>query len=316
MAALLLQHDSDPNIVAKPIEYHNDPKMSDEIYGFSNIPLAEAARQKSLAMCDLLLKFGAKDDQSTALSIAISNSDEQIICRLLTIKAFTDPDYKINKKSLSYETDLPTGIKTASISNLTYSSLFPNTPTMINWHSNNCYLQCIKMHWLGEAALSCNPKLKGHAKSNSLALGALTRIDISHNHLKLLPAEIFSLCSLRYLNVAQNQLEKLPLPDELSNLESPSGRRYSKLLPQKEYSCPVLEELYLQDNRLDNIPSSIFRLPTLVILDVSNNKLQELPYGMWKSPKLKELNVAFNLLKDLPVLPNVSTHFMMFLQRN
>jgi ankyrin repeat protein len=148
VAALLLQQsDSDPNVVAKPIEYHNDPRISDEIYGFSNVPLAEAARQKSLAMCDLLLKFGAKDDQSTALSIAINNSDEQIICRLLAIKAFPDPDYKINKKSLAYETDLPTGVKTASVSNLTYSSLFPNTPTMINWHSNNCYLQCIKMQW-------------------------------------------------------------------------------------------------------------------------------------------------------------------------
>jgi Leucine-rich repeat (LRR) protein len=139
-----------------------------------------------------------------------------------------------------------------------------------------------------------------------LALGALTRIDISHNHLKSLPAEVFSLCSLRYLNVAQNQLEKLPLPEELSEMPSPTSRRQSKLLAQKEYSCPVLEELYLQDNRLDNIPSSIFRLPALTILDASNNKLQELPFEMWKSPKLKELNVAFNLMKDLPVLPNVS----------
>jgi len=82
---------------------------------------------------------------------------------------------------------------------------------------------------------------------------------------------------------------------------------------QKDYNCPVLEELYLQDNRLENIPWAIFRLPTLLTIDVSNNKLQELPYEMWKSPKLRELNLAFNLLKDLPILPNVSGIYFLYL---
>lgn len=67
----------------------------------------------------------------------------------------------------------------------------------------------------------------------------------------------------------------------------------------------MLEELYLQDNRLNDIPSEIFILPNLVILDISNNKLQQMPFDVWKAPKLRELNVAFNLLKDLPTLENV-----------
>lgn len=302
---LLLQNGADPNIVARPMEDHMNPKSTDEIYGFSNIPLAEAARQKSLSMVDLLLHYGAKDDQSSALSIAIANSDESIVCRLLAIKAHPDPDYKINKKALCFETDYAGAHP--SITNFTYSTLFPNTATMINWHSNNCKLSNIRVNWLSEAVLQCNPKLKGHPKSHALALGALTRIDISHNCLTVLPPEIFGLSSLRYLNVAQNKLERIPLPEEIihSTYTTSPQRRNSKtnLL---DYKCPVLEELYLQDNRLGNIPPRLFCLANLTLLDVSNNKLQELPFELWKAPKLKELNVAFNLLKDLPILPSVS----------
>lgn len=74
---------------------------------------------------------------------------------------------------------------------------------------------------------------------------------------------------------------------------------------QSAYDCPLLEELYLQDNRLEEVPAAIFNLDALITLDVSNNKLQKLPYGMWNAPKLRDLNVAFNLLKDLPYFSSV-----------
>ncbi|XP_055623482.1 leucine-rich repeat serine/threonine-protein kinase 1 isoform X2 [Toxorhynchites rutilus septentrionalis] len=304
VVTLLLQNGADPNVVARAVEDHNDPKSSDEIYGFSNIPLAEATRQKSLAMVDLLLKYGAKDDQSIALSMAIENEDEQIICRLLSIKAHADPDYKINKKAFAQETEYSS---LPIVGSFTYNSLFPSTPTMVNWHSNNCYLPAIKMSWLSEAVLQCNPKLKGHPRCNQLSLAALTRIDISYNCLSHLPPEIFTLGSLRYLNAAQNTIDRIPLPEEIdpNSVYQQQKRRGSKI-PQPEYNCPVLEELYLQDNRLQYIPPRLFLLPSLTILDVSNNKLQELPFELWKSPKLKEFNVAFNFLKDLPSLPNAA----------
>jgi Leucine-rich repeat (LRR) protein len=111
---------------------------------------------------------------------------------------------------------------------------------------------------------------------------------------------------LKYLNVAQNKIEKLPIP-----VASPAKKGLRKKSVHNEelnYSCPVLEELYLQDNRLDHIPEAVFRLPALVTLVVSNNKLQHLPYNMWLAPKLKELNASFNLLKELPTnLLEVST---------
>lgn len=78
------------------------------------------------------------------------------------------------------------------------------------------------------------------------------------------------------------------------------------------YDCPLLEELYLQDNRLEEIPAAVFELPSLITLDVSNNKLQKLPYDMWNSTKLRDLNVAFNLLKDLPYYSSVSLKIICF----
>lgn len=96
------------------------------------------------------------------------------------------------------------------------------------------------------------------------------------------------MCSLRYLNAAKNKIEHLPSPDQCS------------------YNSPVLEEIYLQDNNLEEILPEIFRLPSLVILDISNNKLEKIPFDMWRAPKLRELNIAFNLLKDLPTSEDVS----------
>lgn len=69
----------------------------------------------------------------------------------------------------------------------------------------------------------------------------------------------------------------------------------------------MLEEVYLQDNSLEEIPCEIFRMPSLITLDISNNKLERIPFDMWKAPKLRELNIAFNLLKELPNLRDVSS---------
>ncbi|XP_052864950.1 leucine-rich repeat serine/threonine-protein kinase 1 [Anopheles cruzii] len=327
---LLLENGADPNVIARAVDDQNDPTSSDEIYGFSNIPLAEATRQKSLPMVELLLKHGARDDQSIALGIALQNGDEPIICRLLAIKAHPDPDYKINKHAFQeasagadYSSSSPfAGAEYSSSSfvklggNLTYSALFPSTATMINWHSN-CRLTFIRMSWVSEGVLRYNRKLVAHPKCHQLALAAVTRIDISHNTLTTLPEELFTLGSLRYLNAAQNKIERIPVlgvEDEAlgsgDRSSWVSGRRGDTKrragiggLAAGEYHCPVLEELYLQDNRLECVPASLFRLPNLTILDVSNNKLQQLPFEIWKAPKLKELNVAFNFLKDLPSLP-------------
>lgn len=186
----------------------------------------------------------------------------------------------------------------SNITNLTYSTMFPNTAAMINWHNQKCHLSHIKMQWIVDAALQVNPKLKQNPRSFDVVLYSITRLDISNNSLVSIPLAVFQLQSLRVLNISQNRIDKLPVP-----VPSPTKRGFRRKSVNTEdlvYNCSVLEELYLHDNRLDQIPDAIFKLPSLVTLVVSYNKLQQLPYSMWLAPKLKELNASFNLLKELP----------------
>lgn len=172
---------------------------------------------------------------------------------------------------------------------------------MINWHNQKCHLSQIRTQWIIDAALQLNPKLKQNPRSYDIVLYSVTRLDISNNSLVSIPLAVFQLRSLKILNIAQNKIDKLPVP-----VPSPTKRGFRRKSVNAEdldYSCPMLEELFLHDNRLDQIPDAIFKLPSLVTLVVSNNKLQQLPYSLWLAPKLKELNASFNLLKELPVNP-------------
>ncbi|XP_055377695.1 leucine-rich repeat serine/threonine-protein kinase 1 [Condylostylus longicornis] len=276
----LLEHGADPNIAAKPVENSND--FGEEIFGLCNVPLAEACKQKSEDLIKVLLHYGARDDQGTALRTTLVGGDEVILGTLLSKRVHPDSDYQINTKWL------PAKIKT-NYSKFTLNEKSKGLiPTIVDWHSSHhVQLPHIKMEWIRDCVLTLNPHLKKNPKVDSISLTAITRIDISQNSISCLPIEIFSLTSLKYLNVAQNKLEEIPVSNEIPC-----------------YNCPVLEEIYLQDNKLTAIPPGIFQLVSLLVLDVSNNKLQEMPFEMWKAPKLRELNIAFNLLKNLPSSPN------------
>ncbi|CAH1175605.1 unnamed protein product [Phaedon cochleariae] len=299
---VLLKNGASANSLIKA--YHDINESSaccsvedDTNYGHST-GLVEACRNRDVPIVDLLLKYGARDDDCKALSVAVDNNDEALIAKLLSTKAHPDPEFKINKKAMTENVNSSQFTIFSNITNLTYSSLFPNTPTMINWHNQKCDLTQIKTQWLTDAALHLNQKLKQNPRNYDIALYAITRLDISNNCLTSVPLAVFQLYSSRYLNMAQNRISKLPIP-----VASPVKKGYRKKLAREEdqkYCCPVLEELYLQDNRLDQIPEAIFKLPSLVTLVVSNNKLQYLPYNLWLAPKLKELNASFNLLKELP----------------
>ncbi|XP_044740580.1 leucine-rich repeat serine/threonine-protein kinase 1 isoform X2 [Chrysoperla carnea] len=312
IVSLLLLAGANPNLVIKVSndleESYRNTIGEEDVNNQQSTALVEASKNRDLPMIDLLLKYGSRDDDCKALCIAAKNRDSTLTARLLSIKAHPDPEYKINKKVMT-ENVVATTSKFSMFSqltSLTYSSIFPNVPAMINWHNQKCHLSQIRPEWLIDAALHVNPKLKQNPRCHDIGLYAITRLDISNNSLTTLPLVVFQLCSLRYLNCAQNKIEKLPDSSQPSpHKKSSSFRSHRKRTKSNEskYDCPVLEEIYLQDNRLEYIPEALFKIPSLVTLVVSNNKLQYIPYEMWKAPKLKELNVSFNLLKELPTHP-------------
>ncbi|XP_049272634.1 uncharacterized protein LOC125758903 [Rhipicephalus sanguineus] len=117
--------------------------------------------------------------------------------------------------------------------------------------------------WLADAAMALNLKLKLQAQLTGPALAAITRLDVSGNALSELPGCVFaSLPSLRLLAAGQNKLATLP----------------------DVVSAPLLEELQLQDNRLETVPGTLFQLPSLHTLDLSNNKLQVLQRSCGERP--------------------------------
>nr|CAD7202602.1 unnamed protein product [Timema douglasi] len=555
VASALLMFGADPNLQCRqPEQALLDPEEG--IHMARSTALVEACRNRDIGMADLLLRHGARDDDCKALCVVARNRDDILIAKLLSIKAYPDPEYKLNKAAMT-EDGVPS-MSHLGVASLTYSTLFPNTAVMINWHNQQCDLAQVRTQWLVscnillleklchpnlnnhppkppvilvwlwpcgvylnsckysglylnsckysgvylntckysgvylnsckysgvylnsckysglqvlrglfeqlqvlwglfeqpqvlrvlfeqlqvlrvlfeqlqvlwglfeqlqlqvlrglfeqlqvlwglfeqpqvlrvlfeqlqvlrvlfeqlqvlwglfeqlqlqvlwglfeqlqvllglfeqlqvlrglfeqlqvlwglfeqlqvlwvyfrsckycrtgatrvDAALTVNPKLKLNPRNQDIVLFAITRIDLSRNALSWVPSIIFQLHSLRYLNLAQNKMEKLPPAIDRTPAKSPSKKsslgktiKPVNAAGKPGYSAPVLEEVYLQDNRLEVVPEELFLLPSLVTLDVSNNKLQELPYVIWRSPKLKELNVAFNLLRELPSNP-------------
>uniref|UniRef100_A0A6A7FVB2 non-specific serine/threonine protein kinase n=2 Tax=Hirondellea gigas TaxID=1518452 RepID=A0A6A7FVB2_9CRUS len=325
IVTLLLAAAANPNLRI----YLPDDKMAEQAsqhYIFTgSTALVEACRNHDLGMVEMLLKNHARDDQCKALYIAAHNNDTIILSKLLALKAHPDPEYKIHKRCLEISPgqQFGSGLSVSYTGGAVYSGICPTVPVMINWHGQRC-LPFVKDQWLVDASVQLNPKLRLSPRNQVMALYAITRLDVSNNALTQLPSVIFSLPSLRILNAGQNKLEQLPpglscvvsgAVDGTATLPRRGNKNKSALLAGRLSSSAVvpgctvsvLEEIHLQDNRLDYLPEGLFSLPALQHLDVSNNKLTCLPYKMWSAPKLRDLNLSLNLLSTLPSRPDQSS---------
>ena len=231
-------------------------------------------------MIDLLLKHGARDEDSKALFIA--SRDDVILGKLLTLKAYVDPEGILDATELQQHHREGVGKKLLS------TSLLPTVPVNVNWHAQR--LSKVSDTWLVSAGLKLNPKLRlAPGRGESMGLQAITRLDLSNNSLDSIPPSIFKLSSLIYLNLSGNKITRVCLP------------------PQSHHSFSAhLQEFLLQENRIDSCPSAVFTdFPCLTTLNLSNNKLESLPASMWLAPKLQDLNASLNLITDLPQGPQM-----------
>ena len=125
-------------------------------------------------MIDLLLKYSARDDDCKALFVAANAEDDYVISKLLGLKANQDLENDLNKKGIAeFNHSFAKGF--ASVGSLAYSSIFPSTSVMINWHNQNGCLKTIKEQYLIDAAVRLNPKLKLSPKFQFSAVHAITR---------------------------------------------------------------------------------------------------------------------------------------------
>uniref|UniRef100_A0A672YV23 Leucine rich repeat containing 69 n=1 Tax=Sphaeramia orbicularis TaxID=375764 RepID=A0A672YV23_9TELE len=121
----------------------------------------------------------------------------------------------------------------------------------------------------------------------------LVILNLNHNHIQRLPAEVKSLVKLQHLSVMDNQLEEVPA--ELGHLTELTEMNFTfnnvSSLPQQLYRCRELTKLYLARNKLSHLPEGIGALAKLQVLDVAGNKLSMFPFYLLR---LKELHCEGN----------------------
>jgi Leucine-rich repeat (LRR) protein len=157
----------------------------------------------------------------------------------------------------------------------------------------------------------------------------LTKLDISHNSLTLLPHSIFhSLSELKVLQAINSGLQLLPdsigilsstlsklvisdnhisvLPSSLTLLTAlqelrADGNALTHLLPTVN-ALAKMDTLSVSRNKLISLPDSIGGCTSLCVLSCSSNSLSYLPSCLSSLWHLRELEVASNRIIDAPDL--------------
>ena len=159
-----------------------------------------------------------------------------MIGTILKYKAYLDSEYKINKVHLlqNYFGDSAES-STIPESYDSSSAIFPSHSVVINWHG--LQIPSISKSWLLESC--CLPYINLPPSQKVLALYAVTRMDVSKNHLASLPEEVFNLPSLRLLNASENHITQLP--ESVSRLQ-----KRTQAASDNTWNASGLEEIQLQ----------------------------------------------------------------------
>ncbi|XP_006899283.1 PREDICTED: leucine-rich repeat protein 1 [Elephantulus edwardii] len=140
-----------------------------------------------------------------------------------------------------------------------------------------------------------------------LCLKNLKKLDLSHNHIKKLPATIGDLINLQELNLSDNHLESFnvalcqsTLQQSLRSLDLSKNKL--KALPVQFCRLRELTELKLDDNELIRFPFKMGQLKNLCFLSAARNKLPFLP-SEFKHLSLEYLDLFGNKFEQPKVLP-------------
>ena len=164
-------------------------------------------------------------------------------------------------------------------------------------------------------SLNVNINLKELTKLKSLKLSSfklnlkrtefpnnLLRLDLTGNHMKVLPDAILKLSKLETLILAYNSLIRLPanIPDlkSLKNLDLLKNRL--KELPENFGELKNLQTLNIRANPIIQLPESMERLYNLTSLEIQYGNLTKLPANIGRLSKLKVLNLNDNFIEQLP----------------
>jgi len=130
--------------------------------------------------------------------------------------------------------------------------------------------------------LCVNGCLLRKVDSRIMKLSKLVCLDLSDNHISVLPDDWNSLPNLAELKLAKNHLSELPATMFTGRIMT------------------LLAHLDLCDNHLHTLDVSLYSLSGLAVLKLDRNRLQSLPAGIGKLTRLVQLSVSENQLQTLP----------------
>jgi Leucine-rich repeat (LRR) protein/Tfp pilus assembly protein PilF len=126
-------------------------------------------------------------------------------------------------------------------------------------------------------------------------LQVLSLLDNKKLDLTSLLASLSQLPNLQDLSLGGYGTSALPADiGKIKNLKSLEISLGLKSLPSELFSLVSLEELYLNDNKLESVPDAILNLKNLRILDLSGNTIHDFPKMLIKLPNLEDLVLCDN----------------------
>uniref|UniRef100_A0A0N4ZX28 non-specific serine/threonine protein kinase n=1 Tax=Parastrongyloides trichosuri TaxID=131310 RepID=A0A0N4ZX28_PARTI len=262
---LLLQSGANPNlpIAVTDDDIQNMSSSIEEVLCIGSGALIEACKIRNITFIKILLHYGAFDHENKALSLAGTMKCDDISCLFLSKLVRIDNDNSINKRIFQHTTNnIP-------------------IPCILNWRQAS--LLTFPVDFVFPAVNRISPKVK----TIRLAFASITKVDLSENLLSTIPLTLFSMPSLKCLNLSNNKINSF---ESLENFQT---------------NIPVLENINLENNELTTLPPQLFSsafFPSLKVLNVSKNSIKYLPSNIWSSTTLKELNASYNLIHDLPSL--------------
>jgi Leucine-rich repeat (LRR) protein len=138
----------------------------------------------------------------------------------------------------------------------------------------------------------------GHNRLRSVPdLSALSQLEILYLHDNALTALPALPSSLTYLNVSENPLPGLALPELPALIEL---RALELGLSSLDVSLPALRELHLRHNAFTSIPACVRELRELRLLDMRSNQLTSVPDWIVELPRLEKLDLRWNEVYDVP----------------
>ncbi|MEM6262767.1 MAG: leucine-rich repeat domain-containing protein [Bacteroidota bacterium] len=167
-------------------------------------------------------------------------------------------------------TDMPNSIH--QISSLRSLNLSNNALTKLSAGLGSMYqLSCLDVS---------NNNFSNSTPLDALSgLSALTYLEVRDCQLTSIPNSIYGLVSLTSLDISQNPLGDIPMP---------------------ERKLPNLQHIYLENCQLNAIPTIIYQLPTLRTLSLGDNAISNLDKKLLDFKQLKYLYLEGNSLKKIP----------------